>query len=226
MTRIAALAPSGERLIMVMLPGAHQRGEEFVSRGMVAAAQARERRLEVWIAAPGLGAYLDAAVVPLLHDALAPARQAGARLWLAGLSLGGLGALEYARAHPAAVAGVLLVAPFLATRGAVAEISRAGGLAAWRPGSGGVSGAERSLLEWLGSARLDAPDVPAIHAGYGTMDRYAPTGRLLAQRLPPGRVVTARGDHDWPTWQILWRRMLAIAAIRMVQSGVSPAGGT
>ena len=214
MTRIAALAPDGARQIMLLLPGARQPGEAFVAHGLVAAAQARQPRLEIWIGSADMHQYLDGGAARPLHaPGLAQAVGHGARLWLAGVSLGALAAVEYARAHPGTVAGMLLVAPFLATRGAIAEIGRAGGFAGWRPAQGMMAGAERSLLEWIKSTPLDAPGAPFIYAGYGLTDRYAPTGRLLAQRLPPGRVVAADGDHDWPTWRNLWSRILAIAEI-------------
>ena len=213
-TRIAAAAPEGARQIMLLLPGAHQPGAAFVAHGLVAAAQRRQPRLEIWIGSAGMQDYLEGGVAARLHvPALAQAVREGARLWLAGVSLGARGAVEYAAAHPGTVAGMLLVAPFLATRGAIAEIGRAGGFARWRPTQAMMAEADISLLSWIKSTRLDAPGAPLIYAGYGLADRYAPTGRLLAQRLPPGRVVVADGDHDWPTWRNVWSRILAIAAI-------------
>lgn len=47
-----------------------------------------------------------------------------------------------------------------------------------------------------------------LYLGYATDDRFAFSHRLLAAALPPERVFTTEGGHDWPEWTRLWRRML------------------
>ena len=47
-------------------------------------------------------------------------------IWLAGISLGGFGALRYAEAHREIVEGLLLLSPFLGSRGLIAEVAAAG----------------------------------------------------------------------------------------------------
>ncbi len=159
-------------------------------------------------------AYLDGSIVRRLHDeAIAPIRAGGAQVWLAGISLGGLGALLYGKAHPDAVAGILLLSPFIGTRGAVAQVIRAGGFDAWQPSEGEAATREHRLLQWLKAYRSDDPAWPDIYLGYGENDRFAASYRLLADILPAERVVTAAGGHDWETWTVLWDRLLHMAGV-------------
>src|SRR5258708_37647429 len=57
-----------------------------------------------------------------------------ARVWLAGASLGGMGALLYEREHPGELTGLALFAPFLGNRELLDEIRAAGGPRTWDPG--------------------------------------------------------------------------------------------
>jgi hypothetical protein len=119
-----------------------------------------------------------------------------------------MGALLYARAHTELTGGVILLAPFLATRGTVAEVVAAGGLAAWEPGSHVPVGVEHDLIVWLKSPGFQAAIRPRLILGYGTEDRFAEDGLLLARAMPRGRAIAVAGGHDWATWGRLWRRIL------------------
>lgn len=189
---------------MILLPGAYMHAQDFLTHGFDAAA-------DIVAVETGMEAYLDGSIVGRLDKVIAPLRGDGAPLWLAGISLGGLGALLYARSHPGAVAGLLLLSPFIGTRGAVAEVIDAGGFDRWQPPMDQEATSERQLLQWLKSYRPDDARWPAIHLGYGEDDRYAASYRLLAGRLPAERVVTIAGGHDWETWRVLWDRLLPAA---------------
>jgi hypothetical protein len=52
---------------------------------------------------------------------------------------------------------------------------------------------------------------PALYLGYAGQDRFAPAHRLLAAALPPARVASVPGEHDWPSWIALWQALLARA---------------
>ena len=221
----ARQAPRGTTPLLVMLPGAGHGADDFVRAGFIA--ELRERNLQVDVLAVDAHShfYLDKSIVTRLHEeVIAPAlvaRPAPASLWLLGISLGGMGASLYARAHPGTVAGLVLLAPFFAVRGTIAEVTRAGGLAQWQPGAVAADDEERLLLQWLKAYRADMPAdmpgdssaglanaAPAIRLGYGTNDRYAPASSLLEARLPAAQVATVAGGHDWDTWIVLWRQLL------------------
>jgi pimeloyl-ACP methyl ester carboxylesterase len=186
---------------LILLPGAYMHAQDFLTHGFDAAA-------DIIALETGMEAYLDGSIVGRLHEAISPIRGDGAPVWLAGVSLGGLGALLYAKSHPGAVAGLLLLSPFIGTRGAVAQVIDAGGFDEWQPPEEDVATVEHQLLRWLKSYRPDDAGWPPIYLGYGENDRYAASYRLLAGLLPAGRVVTVAGGHDWETWRVLWDRLL------------------
>ena len=196
------------RATLVMLPGAGDRAGDLVERGFVRALRDRGIGADAVIVDAHFDYYLEASVVARLHEeVLAPARRGGPA-WMMGISLGGLGALSYAREHPGTVEGVVLLAPFLGTRGLIAEVTRAGGLHAWQPGAGAPEDGERRFLAWLREYRAGEPAWPRIYLGYGTEDRYAPASALLAPLLPAPQVMAVPGGHDWDTWLRLWGALL------------------
>jgi pimeloyl-ACP methyl ester carboxylesterase len=205
-------APNGAaEVLLIMLPGAGIEASEFAEQGMVAAVQALEPAVAVTVAHPDIGLYLEDGVTEVLHRAVVePALARGCtRIWLLGISLGGMGALLYASAHQAHVEGIVLLAPFLGTKGTVAELARAGGLASWSATGSAATIPEQRLLGWL-QAQLAAPgSAPALYLGYAARDRFVPAHKMLAASLPPSRVAVASGGHDWPSWSALWRQLLS-----------------
>jgi alpha-beta hydrolase superfamily lysophospholipase len=206
-------APPHERILLVMLPGAGITAQDFDSRGMVGAVQNAALPIDVIAAGPDMSLYLDGDIATAIHHAIVePALAHGhQRIWLLGISLGGMGALLYAARHAHHLDGMILLAPFLGTQGTIAELSSYGGLAAWRSEQSGATTGEKRLLVWLQNYLGHRPARPALYLGYGQTDRFAPGHRLLANALPPETVVTCPGGHDWDTWLKLCRDIIAIA---------------
>jgi pimeloyl-ACP methyl ester carboxylesterase len=197
-----------DRIMLVMLPSAKARPQDLVEHGFVRALRELKLHVDVVIAEAHLGYYLERSFTAQLQDIIAPARARDyQRVWLMGISLGGMGALLYASEHPAEIEGVVVLAPFLGARGTIAEVVRAGGLARWQPGAMKTDDDERRLLAWI-KAYQPAAALPAIYLGYGTEDRFAAASKLLEERLPASQVVSVAGAHDWATWLRLWRDLL------------------
>jgi pimeloyl-ACP methyl ester carboxylesterase len=207
-------APGGEAdILLIMLPGAGIGAGDFAEQGMVAAVQNLAPSVEVIVAHPDMGLYLEDGVTEVLHHAVVePALARGrTRIWLLGISLGGMGALLYASAHRRHIEGIILLAPFLGTRGTIAELTRAGGLTNWSATTSAATEPEQRLLTWL-QAQLAKPDAtPALYLGYAAQDRFAPAHKLLAALLPPAHIAIAPGGHDWPSWSALWHQLLGKA---------------
>jgi pimeloyl-ACP methyl ester carboxylesterase len=201
---------SGRRLL-VMLPGAEMHARDFRGFGFVDAARQAGYTGDIVAADTGVDDYLDDRTSELLHEEIVkPARERGvATIWLVGISLGGMGALLYAQALRPLIDGIVLLAPFIGTRGLVAEAVAAGGLRQWRTPD--ESTAERKVMAWLGRYDGNERDWPRLILAYGTEDRFAAGHRLLADLLPPDRVLTSCGGHDWPTWTGLWQEILRAA---------------
>ena len=198
---------------MVMLPGAGFAPGDFAERGFVRAAQKCGAAVDVAVASPDFDHYLDQTLVADLRRELEACGWArtSPRLWLLGISLGGMGALLYAQAYAAEIEGVVLLAPYLGTTGTVAEVARAGGFGSWQPGEIAAADGERRLLGWLQAHTAAEAVRPMLYLGYGRGDRFVQGQALLAERLPPDRVMVAEGGHDWDVWARLWREFLARA---------------
>ena len=224
-TPMSQLREPGQRVadtLVVMLPGAYSRPQEFVDNGFVRALRMHGVSADIIIADAHLGYFRNHSVLRRLReDVVAPARAQGYRtVWMVGISLGGFGALAYACLHgrdPAhGVEGVFAVAPYLGSRGLIDAIGAAGGPRAWVDADGGAlprsldedanpDDAERALWRWLAKPPTGAPP---LYLGYGTEDRLADGHRLLAEVLPADRVSTVPGGHDWPPWLALWQQWL------------------
>jgi pimeloyl-ACP methyl ester carboxylesterase len=209
-THFAPLGNPTGRSLVIMLPGANIRPSDFESEGLVPALHERSSLADAVTLRLDLADYVEPDFPAQLHEGvIAPAlRQGYARISLMGISLGGMGALLYARTYPEHTGSVILLAPFLATRGAIAEVIAAGGLAAWNPGQDVQGNIERGLLAWLKSPAFEAVIRPRLILGYGTEDRFAAASTLLAGVMPSDRVIAVAGGHDWTTWVRLWRRIL------------------
>lgn len=212
MDAIVDLAPGADanRAVVVMLPGAGDRARDLVQHGFVHALRKRGLVVDARILDAHVGYYLDRDLTRRMErEVIAPLRAAASvRIWLLGISLGGMGALAYLRDHAKTIAGVVLIAPFLGTQGLVAEVERAGGLDEWQPGPIALNDDERQMLAWLRHYRADDPEYPPIFLAYGAEDRLRAASMMLGARLPSDRVLTAPGGHDWVTWRRLWERLL------------------
>lgn len=209
--------------LLVLLPGRGMGIDEFAREGFIAAAREQRLAVDLLRADAHIAYYEDGRFVRRLRDDIVgPARASGyRRVWLAGISMGGFGALAYASERPDEVEGVLALAPYLGQPDLIEEVRAAGGLRVWAaPAAAAPTGVARSdfdrrLLSALKPYAVSPqpPGRPALYLGFGLDDRFADAHRLLADALPAERVFTAPGGHDWDAWTPLWRDMLAKARL-------------
>jgi pimeloyl-ACP methyl ester carboxylesterase len=201
--------PPQASALVVMLPGAYSKPDEFVREGFIAALRRRGLAADVAIVDAHLGYFTDRTVVQRLReDVVLPARAAGYRsVWLVGISLGGFAALGYAARHGDDIDGMLAIAPYPGTAALQREIVDAGGPRAWRQaGSAPEGDLEREIWWWL--AGDAGTRMPPIYLGYGRDDRFAKGLELMAGTVPAGHASTAPGGHDWAPWRALWNGWL------------------
>ncbi len=206
----AAPDAEGERILLLMLPGAKNTPQQLVENGFIRALRERGLPVDVLALDAHVDLYLDRADIErLLHHTLDQVRAHGyRRIWLLGISLGGSGAMICTTQRTSEIEGVFLLAPFLGTRGLVAEVAAAGGLSRWQAGEIGSRDHERALLEQIRRSPFDADDFPVVYLGYGGEDRYRGSSIMLSERLAQHRVSVMPGGHDWETWIVLWRMLL------------------
>jgi pimeloyl-ACP methyl ester carboxylesterase len=192
-------------IVLVMVPGMGMREADFHAKGLIAAVDQRGWPVAVVPVDPGVETYLDGSVEARLLDGIdAAQRSTGAgRVWLAGISLGCQAILRCVRARPGLAEGLLLLTPYLASTGLIAEIAQAGGLRDWAAANRDRDQPDRAFLTWLATAPM-----PRALVGRALDDRFAGTATLLEDLLRPGRVVNVAGAHDWISWDRLWRLML------------------
>jgi pimeloyl-ACP methyl ester carboxylesterase len=208
MRTIIDTAHGGPRpaLLMALLTGTYSEPEDFVREGFPQALRAHGIPAEVVMAEVRAAWVADGSIVDRLEEAVVePGRARGhTRIWLAGISLGGLAALAYAARHPG-LEGIALIAPYPATREVLMELEAAGGLESWKPVIPEGGDVEREAWRWLATR---APDDPAVYCYYASGDRFAAGQRRMAQALPAGAARELPGDHDWPAWRALWEAFL------------------
>ena len=199
-----------ERILLLMLPGAKNTPQQLVEFGFIRALRERNLPVDVLALDAHVDLYLERAdIEQVLQHALEEAHQYGyRRIWLLGISLGGSGAMICATQHRAQIEGIFLLAPFLGTRGLIAEVEAAGGLHDWQAGEVASRDHERRLLEQIRCITQDESRVPPVYLGYGSEDRYRGASIMLSECLESHYVTAIPGGHDWETWLSLWNRLL------------------
>jgi len=199
--------PTRGKNMIIFLRGRGGSHEDFADEGFVEAV--RERLMPVDMAAPNahFGYYMGETLIPRLkEDVIEPARRDGyEHFWLVGVSMGGLGALLYAREHPDDVAGVYVISPFLGWPSILNEINETGGLMNWDPGPYDADKDwQRMFWHWLQQGAAGSRELPLLYLGYGTEDPYLTGQALLATILPADRVFAIPGNHTAKTMRELW----------------------
>jgi pimeloyl-ACP methyl ester carboxylesterase len=173
---------------MVWLPGAYHSAQDFVDQGFSEAVLRRQIPLDLRFVDLEMQHLDDREPLDRLRaEIVLPARGSGVSVWLAGISLGGAIALEFAGSYPDELDGLCLLAPYLGNRGELAE--------------GDV---ERRICRYL-EARADSRP---LYLGYGQEDRFSAAHSVLAGKLPADAVDVIAGGHEWRTWTKLWENFL------------------
>jgi len=203
------------RTLVVLLPGRFDSPEDFSRAGFAELAARAGAAVDLVAVDAHLGYYRNRTVVDRLReDVIAPARGRYDQIWLAGISLGGTGALLYTVEHPEDVSGILLLAPFLGEEAVVDEIVAAGGPRRWAPPDP-LPGEDfqRRLWAWLKRYQEGSEGQIPLYLGWGVRDDFAPANAVLGGLLPADRVYTAEGGHGWKAWTALWEKFLQSGAL-------------
>ena len=210
-TPIPTIASNDERqskTLLVMLPGRGDRAGSFVDAGFLELDDS-DKFDRVAVDAH-FGYYMKRNLIPRLHeDVIQPAKNAGYEsIWLLGVSMGGMGSILYANAHPDVIDGVVLLAPYLGDPELAAEIQASGGLANWNADQSDFPAHEVDTWRWLQKTRSDAEPVPIL-MGYGLDDKFAGFYAPLQDEIDGLRIYTEDGAHNWTTWRKLWETLRA-----------------
>lgn len=216
---VPAPQPPAKRLVVV-LPGRADDIGALRDSGMADAIHAAWPDADVALAGLALGFYMQGQAPQRLHDeVIVPARGRGYReVWIAGASMGGMGALMYDRLYPGDADGLVLLAPYLGERELLAEIEASGGVARWDPGAVPArvddTNFQRELWRHLQGWARDPAKARHVWMAYGDRDRLRTADAMLAPLLPDDHVQVRTGGHDWTVWSPATREILERADAR------------
>jgi pimeloyl-ACP methyl ester carboxylesterase len=203
---VAAPRPSAERTLVIILPGFGDDATDMKDRGIAVAIHQSWPEADVLLASATYAYYRDGKLVSRLHDEIVePARRRGyARIWLAGASMGGMGALLYEREHPGEIAGIVLFAPFLGSEDLVNEIRAAGGPRSWNPGPlpAETNGDNYQRQVWkMVKGWAEQPELARrVWLVCGRSDHLIDGARLLSPSLSEAHYLELPGGHTWNFW--------------------------
>ncbi|HEY3644073.1 MAG TPA: alpha/beta hydrolase-fold protein [Gammaproteobacteria bacterium] len=202
---IPAPQPGTGHPLVILLPGRGDDLDDLAKTGMAEVIQKAWPQADVLLAGATLNYYAEGKVQQRLHDEIiVPARARGYKeIWLAGASMGGMGALLYERTYPHDVSGIVLFAPYMGAPSLTREVAAAGGVAHWDPGPvpAALDGDNYQREIWrVVKGWQDPAEARRIWLVCGDSDRFIEAAKLISPLLPPGHFVEVKGGHDWDVW--------------------------
>jgi len=200
---VPAPRPAGERTLVIVLPGFGDDAQDMKDHGLAEVIQESWPEADVLLTSATFAYYRDGKLVPRLHEEIVERAFHGGyrRIWLAGASLGGMGALLYEREHPGELTGLVLFAPFLGGKELLDEIRAAGGPRDWDPGPVPAEMTRENYQRqvWkMVKGWADRPDLAhRVWLVCGTDDPLMSYARQLAAALPENRFMEIPGGHTW-----------------------------
>jgi pimeloyl-ACP methyl ester carboxylesterase len=198
---LASESNRSERLL-VFLPGLGDGVKVFSKQGLVDEVRSFSADIDIVAVNTHLKYFESRTVVDrLVEDVLIPARARGYKsISIVGISLGGFGALLILKHRPDLVDSVGLISPYLGDKRYYDYLLQ-------EPFVESAIAEQRNLWPWL--TRLNSETYPRIYLAYGTEDKFAIPGELLAAMLPKSNQVTVKGKHRWNTFTRAFSRLVS-----------------
>lgn len=206
-------APQPAYRLVVMLPGRGDSLQRLTDIGIAGIIQQSWPDADVLLTGLTMPFYRQGKAVQRLHDeVIEPSRRKGyQQVWLAGISLGGMGALLYDSEYPDQIDGLLLLSPYLGEDAIQQSIRQAGGLAAWKAGPARAIGSDtfqhelwRSMQSWPQRPQRTG----STWIAYGTEEPFRQPIELMTPLLPADHVIMMPGKHNWRLWKPAMRTLL------------------
>ena len=220
---VPAVEPTPHPPLLVVLPGVGSDAQTLKDRDVHGAIHRAWPQADVLLTSATIAYYARRVLVQRVEqDVLAPARQQGYKeIWLAGASIGGMGAIMYERQHPHQVNGLLLFAPWLGSDKLLEEIRNAGGVKRWEPGAVPAEinddNFEREMWRVIKGWSQNPAEAKRIWLVCGSDDKLIEANRMAAEALPKSQYLEVDGAHDWDTW--LNSAELVVAKVRGQRGG-------
>ena len=194
------------QVLIILLPGIFSDAQHMQSEGVPEAIHRGWPEPDILMADLTLKFYRKGLASKRLHDEIVlPYRQQGySEIWLAGGSMGGIGALMYEWHHPGEMDGLVLISPYMGGSEVTGNIRVAGGLQAWDSGKHAKvmqkDNYDRLVWQmaqgWIG----DEEKLQRVWLMCGDEDSLYPDVQMLGAILPEDRYFPGPGDHSWDYW--------------------------
>jgi hypothetical protein len=196
--------------LLIMLPPAEARIEDFYTHGFVEAVRQRIIPTDIILAEVTYDHVMTKTVVSSLFTHVVRPALAGVhrRIWISGISLGAFNALQFISSSETRLAGVHLMSPYPGTADVLEEIIKAGGPMEWCRSSPTNLADERAWWYWLCCSAESGQWKTPVHFSSGSEDRFIHGQRMLSDLLPADQVCYLPGKHNWQTWKLLWNDWL------------------
>lgn len=204
-----------QETLLVLLPPAESKIEDFFAQGFVAAVRFRKIQVDIVLAEVTHQHVMSKTTISALHEhVMQPALTSGyQKIWFAGISLGAFNALHYASEYAEHLAGIYLISPYPGTNDVLKEITGAGGASEWTGSWSANRKDERAWWHWIAQESAKGEWATQVYFGTGDEDRFLHGQYMLSELLPNKNVRTTPGSHSWPTWIALWVDWLELAPI-------------
>lgn len=201
---------SGKKLLVV-LRGMGGNEKSYEKYGFIDALQRRYPEFDVAVPNAHFGYYRNRTIKQRLsEDIIDPAIERGyEEIWLAGVSMGGLGSLLYMRCCQEKITGVVLIAPYSGKEKLHKQISAhldSGQEPPWSE----IDKSEDSILglwRWMVEDTQLLSD-GRVWLGYGDKDRLSGHD-LLSRLMPEERVAKIPGGHKVEVFMQIWDEILS-----------------
>ena len=208
--------------LVVMLPGAYDKPQDFIDQGFVSEIRKRKINADIRLVDAHIAYYTNQQIVQRLDkEIVTTAKSQGyTNIWFAGISLGGYGTLLYSAYKPEAINGFYTMSPYMGSRDVPNEVKNQGGLKNWT--SDVKNNVDIDLWRSLKAYTDSTSNLPQSYLGFGESDRFASVNRIFAEVLPSTKSFVIPGGHDWATWRLLWNHFLDAAPLPRIEHNISP----
>jgi len=198
------LGPERARGVIVLLPGFADAPQDFDRNGFVSILHKNAPEYDVVAADAHFGYYNKATLLDELHtNVIGPLVARGYReLWIVGISMGGHGAVAYARTYPERIKGLLLFAPYLGPDEVLQEVAQAGGICNYNAPDALPRtrvGFAQANFAWFKDVLCSNPAKASVWVGIGNSDQRQ--RELLRDVVPSDHYLVEPGGHDWSAWK-------------------------
>ena len=188
--------------LVLLLPGFGDPPTSFIKHGTVEQIIVCQPDSNILGVDSHFAYFRESIIVERIHeDIIKPARDAGIqKIWLMGISMGGLGGLLYRQQHPDEIEGVIVMAPY------IGELDE---LTVYRtdPEKARESVNPEFSKLWDGLTNISI-DGPSITLAFGENDKSNKQLQWFASLLDENKVVSTPGGHRWTVWKNLWPETL------------------